>query len=138
MGSYSIVDHTADIGIAIEAPSLEDLFETAATALFEILSDTATVAPRQRWRIQVRGTDREELLVAWLSELLYLHDADRVLLCRFNVESITETNLIGVAEGEEYDPGRHRIATEIKAVTHHQISVRLEESCWRARVVLDV
>jgi len=137
-GSWSVFDHTADLGVEIVAPTLEEIYRTAACALFAQIVDPATVMPRLQREVRVTGTDHEELLVRWLAELLSVHDAEGLLFRDFAIEELSEGRLTGRARGEACDPQRHDLRGEIKAVTYHQISVRRDGSSWRARVILDV
>jgi len=137
-GSWSVFEHTADCGLEIRAPDLQALFETAGRALCSLLADPVGIEPREERRIDVAGCGREELLVRWLSEILYLHEAEGFLACGFRAESIGEDRVIGVVAGEPYDPSRHTILAQIKAVTYHQIQVAQDSGAWRARVILDV
>lgn len=137
-GSYHLFDHTADIGIDVVAPTAEAVFETAARALFEQIAQLGDVAPRVERRIAVTGADRAELLVRWLAELLYLHDTEGLLFSEFKVTRLSPGELAGRASGEPYDPERHQLNTEIKAVTYHQVAVERGDGGWRARVVFDV
>jgi SHS2 domain-containing protein len=125
----------------VTAPSLEILFKTAAAALFDLLATRhdETPAPIEVEReIRVAGADREELLVRWLSELLYLHDAEGLIFHAFEITDLQDGHLAGRVTGERYDPERHRPGTEIKAVTYHQVLVQREGDLWKARLVFDV
>lgn len=137
-GSYRTFDHTADLGIEVMAPSFAALFETAAAALFDVLTDARAIRPRLERHLAVTGADRVELLVRWLSELLYLHDTEGLLFVRFRVKSIEENALSAIAEGEPYEPGRHEVRTEVKAVTYHQAAIVEASDGWLARFVIDV
>jgi len=137
-GFYRLFDHTADIGMDVGAPTLEALFETAALALFDIVTDPARVEPRDVLPVEAAGADHEETLVRWLSELLFLHDTRDLLFCGFRVLEISGTSVRGTATGEPFDPERHEVRTEIKAVTYHQVTVTRERDLWKARIVLDV
>ena len=136
--SYSVFDHTADIGIEVVAPSREELYATAATALFDILADISRVGPGTVQEVTVTGEDAADLLVRWLSELLYLHDVEGWLYREFRIDEVTEHRLSARVYGERYDPDRHTIKTEIKAVTYHQVFAGRIERGWMARLVLDV
>ena len=82
--------------------------------------------------------DRELLLVYWLSECQKAFDLERLLLCEFHVEEISDTRVRGVARGEAFDPSRHEFKTEIKAVTFHGLYLRETPDGWEAAVVCDV
>ncbi|MGH9867567.1 MAG: archease [Candidatus Polarisedimenticolia bacterium] len=137
--TYVVFDHTADVGLEIQAPTLASLFETAALGLFDLITDVRGIGTGLERAVSVSAADREELLVRWLAELLYLHDGEGFVFSRFEIESITDTHLGARAWGEPFDPARHPVKTELKAVTYHQTSVRNGPGGgWVARVVLDV
>jgi SHS2 domain-containing protein len=141
--SYWQIDHTGDIGIEAEAGDENGLFACCAEALFDILAEPISPAAPAERIVEVSAPDRETLLVRWLRELLYLHEVDRWIFNAFEVETARrpegERRLRGVARGEIYDPARHLLRTELKAVTYHQIRFRKEsEGLWRARVIFDV
>ncbi|HET6372020.1 MAG TPA: archease [Candidatus Polarisedimenticolia bacterium] len=140
-GSYSIFDHTADVGLAVEAPTLIGLFETAGTALLDLMVERPPglpIVPLTRVEIDLTAADTEELLVGWLSELLFLHETRDLVFVRFDVRDITAGRLLATADGEPFDAGRHRMRREVKAVTYHQVTIVREGEVWRARLVLDV
>ena len=73
---YELIDHTADIGLKVNGTTLFDLFENAALGMFHIIggkvkSQDSAVLEKS---IEVKKTVDafEELLVSWLSELLYI------------------------------------------------------------------
>lgn len=138
---YRLFDHTADLGIEVTASSMERLFETAAAALFDLIAATRPgSAPRERIerRVTARGDDREELLVRWLSELLYLHDVEGIVFREFLIDALEPGRLAGRAWGEVFHPDRHSHGTGIKAVTYHEVAVRQDGARCSARLVLDV
>ncbi len=137
-GSWTPFDHTADLGVDITAPTLPELFRVAAAALFDQMIGLEAVVPARAFPVSVTAANREELMVRWLAELLYLHDAQDLLFSRFEMEHVEETSLRGVAWGEPFDAARHQMKTGIKAVTYHQIEVRPDAGGWRGRVIFDV
>ena len=135
---YRMIDHTADLGIELRSIDLIGLFEGAALVLFDLLTDLDRVEPAEERTIAVRGVDVADLMVSWLGELLSLHDAEEFLFRRFRVEALSETALEAVVAGERFDPGRHVIKGELKAVTHHGARVGPEAGGWTARIIFDV
>src|ERR671936_2578007 len=78
---YEPLSHTGDLGMVAYGQDLPELFAHAAWAMFDLMSDATTIRPQQTMTLSVSATDLEDLLVRWLSELLYLYDTQR-LLCR--------------------------------------------------------
>jgi SHS2 domain-containing protein len=138
-GTWQVFDHTADVGFEVRARTRPELFETAALALFDLITDVSAVEVRAERRVSVEAPDTEELLVRWLSELLFLHDAEGEMFSRFVVSLLTPTHLTARVGGEPFDPARHSVKTEVKAVTYHQVTVRSrEDGVQEARFVVDV
>ncbi len=67
---------TADAAFEVEGITLEELFRDAAMATFEITADTGTVKPQVSREIELKSEDVGNLLFDWLSELVYLKDAE--------------------------------------------------------------
>ena len=138
MKRYEFFNHTADVGIRIFGSNLAELFENAGFALFDIITDIAQVREREMRCITVTRDSVDELLVEWLSQLLYLNATELLLCHKFHIREIAPQRLIGEAWGEIFQEDRHRIKTEIKAVTYHELRVYQDNGLWRATVVLDV
>jgi SHS2 domain-containing protein len=103
-----------------------------------MLAEIDTVEERARRIVQADGADLEELLIAYLGELLYLHHGEGMLLRRVEIRDGPSDRVEAVAFGEFFDPARHRIEREIKAVTYHGVLVEEEGGTWRCRVILDI
>ena len=138
MQKYAFIDHTADLGLEIYGKDLKELFQNAGEALFEIICDRTQVVESVEKQLRVDGEDLEQLMVIWLGELLYLHDAERLLFRRFEILELEEKTLKAVVYGEAFCEGRHTIRTTVKAVTYHQIRIKQEERRWTSRVIFDV
>jgi SHS2 domain-containing protein len=136
-GSFEFIDHTADAGIRVEAPTLEDLFETAGLAFTELVTSVASVDCRVERRFQLQEGDIEALLVSWLQELLYLLDTEELVFARFQVK-LHDFSLEATAWGDVFDPNIHTMKTEIKAVTYHQLEVAKSDQGWEAQVIFDI
>jgi SHS2 domain-containing protein len=132
------IEHTADLGLEVEAPSLPLLFERAGLGLLGIMIDLATVEPRAQTAIALVAEDREALLRDWLQHLLVGLQAHRFACSELTVEEVTEQTLRATGAGEQLDPARHRFHTEVKGVTYHQLALRERAGGWWARIILDV
>lgn len=124
---FEAVDHTADVGLRVWAGSLEGLFAQAARGLAWLLTDPERVERRRRIALKVRGLDLEELLVAWLNEILYRAEAERLILVGFEGLRISRENdqyrLEAVGIGEPRDERRHPARAGVKAATYHNLRV---------------
>ncbi len=138
MGHYELLDHTADIGIIAFGKGRSEVFALAAYAMFDILTDIDNIRETGSFELQVSATNVEELLVAWLNELLYRYETERYIGRRFVISNMNDTSLCASVFGEKVDPTRHEIKAEIKSVTYHQLRVENVEGEWKAQVIFDV
>jgi SHS2 domain-containing protein len=135
---HETFEHTADLGLRVRAPSEAELFAEAARGLFAmIVPELETVQPVQAREFAIAGADRDYLLFDWLNELLYVFDTERLLLSQFDVR-LTDKGLAAIARGEPYDPQRHRLDHEVKAITYHGLRVEQEADGWLAEVIVDI
>lgn len=132
------IDHTADVGIIVEAASPSRLFEKAGLAMYALMTGPASVATRERRTVAAGADGWTELLQRWLTELLALFCADGFVAADVSVEDIEPTRVRGTVGGERFDPARHDFCREIKAVTYHELAVSSADTGWQARVIFDV
>ncbi|MGA9116486.1 MAG: archease [Bacteroidota bacterium] len=133
-----LLEHPADLGIEAQGPTPGDAFCRAAEGLMSVLVDPSGVRGRERREIHLTGADLPQLLVRWLSEILYLFDGKGFVCGTFGVDEMTPTRLTGWTGGEPLDRRRHRTRRDVKAVTYHQLSVERMPEATRVRVFLDV
>ena len=136
---YEIFDHTADVGIIVHGKRIEELFEKAAYGMFDIITNADKVEPVGKYRVQVKSPTLEDLLVDYLSELLYVFSTEYFVMCDFNVKinrEVGEYVLNGIALGEPFNIKKHGIKIEIKAVTYHELEINLEKGY--AKVLFDI
>jgi SHS2 domain-containing protein len=135
---YRLIDHTADFGIHVFGADAGELFKNAGTALFDVLTDLDPVEESHSRLITCHGQDWPDLMVNWLRELLYLWNGKQQLLKRAAIEYISEYRLRATLFYDPYDPDRHAIREEIKAVTYHQIDVKKRSTGWESKIIFDV
>jgi SHS2 domain-containing protein len=138
MERYKIFDHTADLGVEIYGKTVKELFANAAFAVFDIITDLKCVSSTVARKIIVEGAGWEDLLVNYLREVLYMVNGEGLLLKKYSIIEIDPQHLQGRVSGELFNPSKHRINTEIKAVTYHQVTVRETPEMWTGRVIFDV
>ena len=138
MGTHRLLEHTADMGIEASGESLEELFAQAAYGLMEIVSGTPEALCREEKSVTVEGGDTGELLVNWLNEILYLFEIKRFFPLDFEIEEVRGKRVLARVRGEAFDPQRHPVEREVKAVTYHQLRVEKTDGLWHARVYVDL
>ncbi len=136
--TFEVIDHTADVGIIARGETLAEAFANVATGMFSLMVELGEVAEREERRVSVQAADLEGLLVAWLSELLYILEVEELVFGRFEVEEMSSTRLAARAFGEPLDRERHPRGTVIKAVTRHQLEVGPADHGYEARVIFDI
>jgi SHS2 domain-containing protein len=145
---FEFVDRvTSDLAFVARGATLADLFCSAAEALLAAtLEDPAQVSQRICRTVHLEEPDLELLLLRFLNELVYLRDAEHLLLRpqRVRVSAADAARLEADLVGEVIDLERHQLATEVKAVTAHDLRVAREtgdgdgDGSWQASVTLDV
>jgi SHS2 domain-containing protein len=136
--SFRVLEHTADIGFEALGASREELFANAASALINLVVDLDTIRPSRELTVKAEGSTLPDLLVNWLSEILYLHDAEGWLFRDFRVQELGEKLITATARGEKFDRGRHQAKLQVKAVTYHQLALQETPQGWRAQVYVDI
>ncbi len=132
--AYVVVEHTADIALRVSGASLEQLFANAATGMFAQMAKLESVPLTVRRDVQAEGVDAETLLVAWLSELLYLREIHGEAYTGFEVHFPLPGRLEGVASGgpwREFD-------RPVKAVTFHGLHIEPKGGVYEVTIVFDV
>ena len=143
MGTYTVFDHTADVGLEVRGTSFEDLLSTAARATFDqVLEDRpkevdATQEVRVRPGSAFAG-DRSELFVEWLQELLFRFETQRLVPMEYEFLEVGPREVSADVGFGRFDPDRHRTRLEVKAVTYHNLEVRQDADGWYARFILDI
>ena len=131
----------ADIAFEAEGDSPEELFRGATQALIETMADPATVTARWQQRIVKTDAALDDLLVEWLSEIVYWKDAAGVVfreapltLTRAGDRWILEAALIGAP----VDHTAQTLRNDVKGITRHLYRLEQQGPVWKARVVVDV
>jgi len=141
MKEFEILEHTADIGIAIYGKTKKEVFINAAKGMFYIITEEdAGFKENFSHNLKLTAENLENLLVAWLSELLYLSVTKLVVFNRFEIEELSDYQLNGEIFGKRIEQSGHKIKREIKAVTYHRLEIKKDEKSglWRAQVIFDI
>ncbi|MBI2487591.1 MAG: archease [Deltaproteobacteria bacterium] len=136
--NYEILDHTADVCVRVYGKSFDELLRNAAYAMMELITDREKIIPSQKIEIKTKGETKEELLVHWLGDILYLHQAKKMVFRDFEVHIISETQVKGKAFGEKIDLEKHELSSDIKAVTYHNLKIETLDNGLKVDIVFDI
>lgn len=139
---YKFLEHTADTYIASYGSSIEEAFENAALAFFEVMTDTNTIKHQLEEIVEVKGDDMKALLYSWIEELLLRFDIDGKIYSKFHIEALSSMNnkyeLRARVWGEPFDARKHPPRTEIKAITYHRMKILKKCNKIEIRFLLDI
>lgn len=133
MKRFEEIPHTADWSFRAFGKDVRELFENAAHAIFALEGAEPGEANIVR-TVHVTGIDYESLLVNWLTELLWLQESNRETYHRFQIETLTPTEL----RAQVFGAPLTQLNKIIKAVTYHNLKVEQTAEGWQATVVVDV
>lgn len=141
---FEFFDVTADIGYWAYGNTLEEAFENAALAMFDVITDIGKVAKKATKKISIEAEDKVSLLYDFLEELLIIQELDLIFFSDFKVFIKHEINgnnhvykLNATATGESINWNIHERKSEVKAITFHMMEVLCEDIC-KVRVILDL
>ena len=136
--TYQIIDHTADLGIIVKGVDEKDVFIRAAYAMTDLMVKGDISKKTVIKDVSIQGEDFPDLIVKWLGEILYLFHGEKLLVHSIEIKSISPITLRSTLTLSSFEPERHQVIREIKAVTYHQISVDNVNDGWQARIIFDI
>ncbi len=137
---FRSLEHTADKAIEAWGTDLKQLFAAAAEGMFSESVSCEQIAEEREWSVEADGESREELLHAWLSELLWVAERDEAAVCRIEVDEFQEQpyRVRGRAWGGAPPADAPHTGAPVKAVTYHELRIWQEGATWRAHIIFDV
>lgn len=136
MKKYELIEHTADIGLKAYGKNISEAFKNAAIGMFDIITDGSLIDDVGQYDINLEANDLEQLLVDWLSELLFLNGAKNLVFGNFEIK-IENNYLSAHVMGEEFNINKHNEGVEIKAITYHMLEVH-NKNPFYIKVLFDI
>jgi SHS2 domain-containing protein len=130
---YRDIEHTADWELEVWAPDLPSLLEQAARGMYALMGAELKNEPHRARDIELSAIDAESLLVAFLSELLYLAEKESLGFdsYKLDVQGLSLHAKLGGAPLAS-------LGKEIKAVTYHDLAVRPTANGLVVHIVFDI
>ena len=132
---YKLLEHTADAMVEVQGKDLDERFGNAAYAMFDQITDLSKVEPKGELRVVMSGDTREQLLVDFLQELLFVHDTEDLVFSEFEIKTDGKT-LEAVVRGEKFDEKKHTKRSVVKGVTYHRLE--FDDLKGRLTILFDV
>lgn len=135
MGTFSILPHTADVGLALTGANLDDLFRTALNGMNAIMAPGIIAqAPSITKTIMVESADLTALLVDFMSEILTNMHIHKAVFTSVEFNAISPLACTAIIAGH----GVTSFAEDIKAVTYHEAFVRSIDDHLEAMIIFDI
>jgi len=132
----------SDIGLDAEGETLSELFAAAMEGMFVIILGAGKTRQSENcFSIALTSGTLEQLLVDWLSELIYRFDAEGQIPidCHLDISSgDREFSATGIVHFRAFKRGQESADHEIKAVTYHKLQIVESEGMFGCHVVFDL
>ncbi len=134
---YELFPHPSEQGIRGIGPTKEKAFEQAAKALQSVMVNIEKIEPKKTQHVKLEEEDHEQMLLDWLTEILYLFDVEDMVFNEFKVK-IEGKNLEATLKGEKLNPEKHEVRTAIKATTYDELKLEKTKKGWIAQCIVDI
>lgn len=135
---YDILKHSSDLTIKVVGKTPEELLSNSAFAVFDLMTDLNKVEERESLPLEAEGVDRDDLIVNWVRELLYLFQVSGYLLKGFEIEEVKDHRVRARVRGEKFNPDTHEIRRELRSVLYQQCRMEKTGNQWIARVTFEI
>ncbi len=145
--TYEILEHKADLKIRAFGKSKEELFLNMMIGMTENMKPEIKKSPENSKKdinkfdsaahavkIKIKSVDLASLLVDFLSEVLYLSQANKEAYFNAKFTKLTDTE----TEAKIFCQKVERFGEDIKAVTYHDLEVKNVNGNWTATVLFDI
>jgi SHS2 domain-containing protein len=139
---FEFLEHTADAYVAAYGKDLAEAFENAALAMFDVMTEVETVAPKEESYVEVEAEDEYALLYSWLEDLIVKFEINERLYSKFRIQTIDVTSegfrLKAKIWGEKFSPERHPRKVGVKAITYHRMEILKKPANVTVKFILDI
>lgn len=142
---FRLVDHTADLAIEATGATREEAMAHACLGLSSVITGKPDPRhlgiPDREIRFVLEAPDADALVVALLSELLWLYESEDVIWLGGGIhveEAGALLRATATGNGLHHAPAIHGRGVEVKAVTYHGLRCAREGDHWRVWVLLDI
>ncbi len=136
---FEIIEHTSEVGFRAVGKNLEEAFENAGKATFQVMKSLEDFKADEALEFNIESEGLEALLYDWVEHLIYLCDTEQMIFKEFDVkiEGSDEKSYTLKAEirGENLENIK---AQDVKAVTYSDMKIEETKDGYMLQVILDV
>lgn len=134
---YKYFDHPSDIGIQCQGATLNELFNNAVKAIYNLMIGNSFLGKKINKNISLQADNIQDLFSLWISEIIFYAHAHRIFFNKFEFKILTNTNLQAKAHGHKINK-EIKLKGEVKAMTYHNYFIKNENNIWIANFIVDV
>ncbi|QEE14719.1 archease [Promethearchaeum syntrophicum] len=140
---YEFLNHPADVWVHAWGKTFEEAIENCVYSLMETMFEGSIIESKITRDIVIEEETKGSLLVAFLSEFLYIFDTDYLIFNHVKIDPII-TNSAGKIElhakcqGEVFDQLKHIPDIEVKAITYSYLEINEEKNRTEIKIVYDI
>jgi len=132
---YKILDHPADVKVQAFGKTKQELFLNAMRGMAAVLRPEIRSTKREiRNKIEVNSIDLDNLLVDFLSEVLYLIQTNKEVYNDVKFSEFSDKNLRGELFGHKVES----FGEDIKGVTYHGLKIEKKNGFYQATILFDI
>ncbi|MGC8684202.1 MAG: archease [bacterium] len=136
--TYKLLPHSSDICIQVQGNNIKELFKKGASALLDQILYKDKNDSKVVKSIRIKAPDRDLLFVYWLQEMLYQFYVYGLIYYRCKIKKLTSTDIEAIVTFTKFHPQKHDVKREVKAVTHHNVSIMKKKNKYIVRFVIDI
>jgi SHS2 domain-containing protein len=134
---YRLLPHTADVIVEAFGPSMSACLEAAVKGATAAFADVRGIEATGKRHVHLRADSDETILVALLEEVIFLLDAEDLVVVRAHLPVARSDVVTGW-----FDTVDKALVVVVgsppKAVAYHELELHSDAHGYRCRFVLDV
>ncbi len=140
MKKFKFLDHRADMFIEAYGKTYPEALENVAEGLFETISDSKKLKEKKCIILSESAPTLEQLTTYLLNKIVSEADAREMMFRKMKARKFDGKEGKFEIEVEVFgQPAAHKLGRMyVKAITHHEASVRHEKGKWTIKILPDI
>jgi SHS2 domain-containing protein len=140
---FEFLDHPADVQVHAWGQTLLQAYEQCANALMKTMTDPSRITPRITHEFEMEDDEKGSLLVAFLSEFLFLFDTNGLIFRTIHISDLSQNaqkkwHLKASGKGDKFDLDKHTQGQEVKAITYSYLEIDEKKDRVDIKIVYDI